>query len=119
MSPRLGETTPNTQAKWSICSKEQVKTFLHSQRSRCIIRQQQEESRVDMTGEYVSLETETSSKSTAVENHDHLPGIAFEPDRQCQLLFDRPDARVCNQDDTDGHSFCRQLWLGDKIIFIN
>ena len=110
MSPRLGETTPNTQAKWSLCAKEQVKTFLHSPRSRCLVRQQQDANRTNKTNEQILLEKEISSKSTAVENPDHLPGIAFEPDRQCQLLFDRPDAHVCNQDDAEGHSFCRQLW---------
>ena len=119
MSPSLGETTPNSQYKWSVCSKEQVQSFLYSSRSHCLVRQRQDAEIIDDTNENVVLGKPISSRSQERKNPDHLPGIAFEPDRQCQLLFDRPDARVCNQPDIDGHSFCQQLWLGHQSRLAN
>ena len=100
MSPRLGEDTPSTRAKWSICSKEKLAAFLQSSKASCLVRQHQEQklNRTNYRHDYQSM-----------RKHIPLPGVIFGPDRQCQMLFDHPDSHVCN-DDEGAYTFCQKLW---------
>ena len=100
MSPRLGEDTPSTSAKWSICSKERMASLLQSSKTNCLLHQNSTEKfKVSNYG----------VKTNYAPSKKQLPGVIFEPDRQCQMLFDRPDSHVCNnQKDSDG--FCLKLW---------
>ena len=100
MSPRLGEDTPSTKAKWSICSKEKMASFLQSSKASCIVRQLQEQK---------SNQTNYGFAFQSVRNPNPLPGVIFGPDRQCQMLFDHPDAHVCNYDE-GSYKFCQKLW---------
>ena len=101
MSPRVGEVTPRTRTKWSTCSKEKMASILKSSKAICLRRQlQKQESNV----------TTTKDDSQFMLSSNPLPGVIFEPDRQCQILFDRPDSYVCNQEAQD-NKFCQKLWL--------
>ena len=51
------------------------------------------------------------SGSPLIGENLFLPGVMFDPEHQCQLLFGRRDAYVCN-DYNDEHSFCKELWQG-------
>ena len=101
MSPRVGEVTPRTRTKWSTCSKEKMASILKSSKAICIHRQHQKQ-------ELKMTITQDDLKSMPASNP--LPGVIFEPDRQCQILFDRPDSYVCNKE-ADDNGFCQKLWL--------
>ena len=106
MSPRVGEVTPRTRAKWSTCSKEKMVSILKSSKAICLRRQLQKlESNV----------TKTKDDSKSMLSSNPLPGVIFEPDRQCQILFDRPDSYVCNQEAQD-NGFCQKLWLMNYFL---
>ena len=119
MSPRLGKATPNTQAEWSVCSKEQIEKFLQSSRSKCLERQPLTiNSKTVKNGSHI---ISSLPRDELKETPFLLPGITFGPDHQCQILFDRPDAHVCNKDHDNENSFCQQLWLVNFIenIYLN
>lgn len=101
MSPRVAKVTPGTRAKWSTCSKEKMASILKLSKAICL-RRQHKKQELNVTN--------TKDDSESMPPSNPLPGVIFEPDRQCQILFDRPDSLVCNQEAED-NKFCQKLWL--------
>ena len=109
MSPSLGGNA-TTNSQWSICSREQISNFLQSPDSKCLLHN----TALIYANSTEKENTVDDAWRSGEQEEDHLSvtvpgGIKFEADHQCQLLFGRPDATVCNHTNNK-HHFCQELW---------
>lgn len=90
MSPSIRHWEPEKVIRWSQNSTDIIKGFLNSRRSHCLAKESDDDKFDDGLSD---------------------PGVKFDLDHQCQLLYGRPNAFSCGDSvNPYANNYCMTLW---------